>query len=62
MCRLPVTTCFGLVLLLLLNGCATTAPYNPFSVAKEEIYKTLDNYSGEYSPGLIQMIMEDLKK
>ena len=40
--RHTVTTCFGLVLLLFLNGCATTPPYNPFSVAKADIYETVD--------------------
>jgi len=33
--------CFGLVLLLFLSGCATAPPYNPFSVAKEEVYATV---------------------
>jgi hypothetical protein len=42
MCRLPITTCIGLFLLLLLNGCATTPPYNPFSVAKKDIFATVD--------------------
>jgi hypothetical protein len=40
--RLTFTICFGLVLLSFLNGCATTPPYNPFSVAKEEVYATVN--------------------
>jgi hypothetical protein len=40
--RFPISTCFGLILLLLLNGCATTPSYNPFSVAKKDIYATVD--------------------
>ena len=40
--RFTITTCSGLVLLLSLMGCATTPPYNPLSVSKEEIYATVD--------------------